>query len=87
MSKNSYMEKMGEKAKIASFHLGTLSIHKKNSVLSQFNQYLKINTNLILKENKKDIFFAKSKKINDSMIDRLRSVSYTHLTLPTNREV
>ncbi len=72
MSKSSYMEKMGEKAKIASFHLGTLSIHKKNSVLSQFNQYLKINTNLILKENKKDIFFAKSKKINDSMIDRLR---------------
>ena len=52
MSKSSYMEKMGEKAKIASFHLGTLSIHKKNSVLSQFNQYLKINTNLILKENK-----------------------------------
>ena len=32
MSKNSFMEKIGEKAKIASIDLSRLSIDKKNSV-------------------------------------------------------
>jgi len=72
MSKNLFMEKIGKKAKIASMNLSELNISKKNSVLKQFSQYLKINEQLILKENKKDIFYAKSKKIKDSMIDRLR---------------
>ena len=72
MPKNSYMEKIGKKAKIASFKLSALTIDKKNSVLKQFNQYLKINKKLILSANKKDISYAKSKKIRDSMIDRLK---------------
>ena len=72
MPKNLYMEKIGKKAKLASFNLSTLTIDRKNSVLKQFNQYLKANKKLILTANKKDISHARSKKIRDSMIDRLQ---------------
>ena len=72
MRKNLYMDKIGKKAKLASSNLSSLTINKKNSVLRQFNQYLKANEKLILNANKKDISGAKTKKIRDSMIDRLR---------------
>ena len=72
MANNSYMEIIGKKAKLASLNLSSLNIDKKNSVLKQFNQYLKTNEKLILRANKKDIFYAKSKKIKDSMISRLK---------------
>ena len=72
MSKNSFMEKIGEKAKLASLNLSRLNINKKNSVLKQFSQYLKANEQLILNANKKDVFNAKSKKIEKSMINRLK---------------
>ena len=72
MSKNLYMKKIGEKAKLASLNLSNLNIDKRNSVLKQFSQYLKANEKSILSANKKDIANAKSKKIKDSMIDRLK---------------
>jgi len=72
MSKNLYIEKIGKKAKIASLHLSNISIEKRNSVLKQFSQYLRANSQSILNSNKKDISNAKSKKIKDSMIDRLK---------------
>jgi len=72
MTKNLYMKKIGEKAKIASLNLSNISINKKNSVLKQFSHYLKTNEQLILNANKKDISNVKSKKIKDSMIDRLK---------------
>ena len=72
MSKNLYMKKIGEKAKLASLNLSKLNIDKRNSVLKQFSQYLKTNKKSILSANKKDISNAKSKKIKDSMIDRLK---------------
>ena len=71
-SKNLYMKKIGEKAKLASLHLSSLNIDKRNSVLKQFNQYLKKNSHSILNANKKDISNARSKKIKNSMIDRLK---------------
>jgi glutamate-5-semialdehyde dehydrogenase len=71
MSKNSFMEKIGKKAKFASLDLSKLNNNKKNSVLKKFSQYLKSNEQLILNANKKDISHAKSKKIKDSMINRL----------------
>ena len=71
MSKNSFMEKIGEKAKFASMNLSRLKISKKNAVLKQFSQYLKANEQPILNANKKDVSNAKSKKIRDSMINRL----------------
>ena len=72
MSKNSFMETIGEKAKFASLNLSRLNISKKNSVLKQFSHYLKANEQSILNANKKDITNAKSKKIKDSMIARLK---------------
>ena len=71
MPKNSYMEKIGKKAKLASLNLSSLNLDKKNAVLKQFNQYLKSNERSILNANKKDLSNAKSKKIGDSMINRL----------------
>jgi len=72
MTNNLYMKKIGEKAKNASLNLSNLSINKRNSVLKKFSHYLKTNEKLILNENNKDISNAKSKKIKDSMIDRLK---------------
>ena len=72
MSRNLYMEKLGEKAKLASLHLSSVNIKKRNSALKQFSQYLKTNTQIILKANKKDVSNAKSKNIKDNMIDRLK---------------
>ena len=72
MSNNLYMQKIGEKARIASQHLNELDIKKRNSVLKQFNQYLKTYSKSILSSNKKDILNAKSNNIKNSIIDRLR---------------
>jgi len=72
MSKNSFMKKIGKKARFASLNLSRLNISKKNSVLKQFSQYLKTNERSILNANKKDVSNAKSKKIKDSMINRLK---------------
>jgi len=66
------MNKIGKRAKIAALNLSNININKRNSVLKQFSQYLKINSKLILDSNKKDIFSARSKRIKDSMIDRLK---------------
>jgi len=72
MSKNLYMKKIGEKAKLASLHLSNINVNKRNSVLKQFSEYLKINSQSILNSNKKDVSNARSKKIKNSMIDRLK---------------
>ena len=72
MFKNLYIKKIGEKAKLASLHLSNVSIEKRNSVLKQYSQYLRINSKSILNSNKKDISNAKSKKVKNSMIDRLK---------------
>ena len=72
MSKNLYMKKIGERAKNASLHLSNIDINKRNAVLKQFSRYLKTNSQSILNSNKKDISNAKSKKIKESMIDRLK---------------
>ena len=72
MSKNLYMEKIGKRAKIASFNLSKLNINKRNSVLKKFNQYLKTKEKLILAANKKDLLNIKSKIIKESMIERLK---------------
>ena len=61
MSKNLYMEKIGKKAKLASLHLSNINIEKRNSVLKQFSQYLKTNSQLILSSNKK-IYIGQSLK-------------------------
>ena len=69
MLKNTYMKKIGIKAKIASNYLSKLNEKKRNAVLKQFCIYLNTYSKLILKENKKDITYAK--KIKSNMIERL----------------
>ena len=69
MYKNIYLEKIRKKAKIASKDLSNLSIKKRNAVLKQFCIYLKTYSKLILKENKRDMVYAKKNKSN--MIERL----------------
>ena len=66
------MEKIGEKARKASLHLSKMNIKKRNEVLKLFSKYLNVNSNLILHANKKDIFKAKSKKMRESIIQRLK---------------
>ena len=53
MNKNLYMNKIGEKAKIAALKLPTIDINKRNSVLKQYSRYLKTNYKSILKSNEK----------------------------------
>ena len=72
MIKNLYMNKIGRNAKIASLQISKISIERRNAVLKQFNRYLKTNSKSILISNKKDIINARTKKISDSMIDRLK---------------
>ena len=71
MNNSLYMNELGKKAKIASIKLSKTSIKKRNHVLKKFAEYLKINGELILKANKKDIRNAKSKKLKDYKIKRL----------------
>ena len=70
MKKNIYMEKIGRNAKIASNYLSTLNIKKKNDVLKDFSNYLKIYLKSILKANRYDIL--KSKKVKNNMLERLK---------------
>ncbi len=72
MSQNFYMNKIGEKAKIAATNLSKINIRRKNSVLKQFSQYLKSKEKMILKANNKDLFNARLKKIKNSSIERLK---------------
>jgi len=64
MTKNLYMENIGKKAVGAHASINNISILKKNSVLQTFRNYIKKNTKLILKANKKDLLAAKNNSIN-----------------------
>ena len=66
------MEKIGKKARKASLHLSEINIKKRNEILKLFSKYLHANLNSILHANKKDIFNAKSKKMRESIIQRLQ---------------
>ena len=55
MSRTLYMETIGRNASSSLTFMSNLSLIKKNSVLKLFSSYLKNNSKLILKENKKDL--------------------------------
>ena len=87
-----YLQKLGHAAYRASLYKVETKI--KNKVLLKFSYLLKKNASKILRQNNKDIKFAKIKNINKNLITRLEinktklnsiTVSYTHLTLPTNQ--
>ncbi len=64
-----YLQKLGEESYKAS--LEKVDTIKKNKVLLKFSYLLKKNINKILRQNKKDIKFAKIKNINKNLIARL----------------
>ena len=66
-----YLINIGLKSRSAFQKTLFADIKKKNLVLKNFNRLLKLESNIILKKNLKDLNLAKQKKIKDSMIDRL----------------
>lgn len=68
----SYIDTLGENAKVASRELVKLGTKKKNEVLTQVAKALIDHMDHILEENKKDIALAKENGISDVMVDRLR---------------
>ncbi len=66
-----YIEQLGKRAKKASYLLATAKTDLKNKALEYIAQELENNTELILKENKKDIDNAQQNGISGQMIDRL----------------
>ena len=69
MLKNLYMDKIGERAKLATASLSDLTFKKRNEVLRQYCIYLKAHTKSILDANKKD--FLRAKKNKNSVLQRL----------------
>ena len=49
----------------------SISSNKKNKVLKDFVKLIEINKNKIISENKKDIFYARGKKLKENLIQRL----------------
>ena len=63
---------MGKKARAAALNLALLSPEQKNSILKTMASGLRLNTEVIIKENDKDIKQAQQDNLSDAMIDRLR---------------
>ena len=66
---NHLLTNIGKKSKIA--FTKKLDSKKKNKVLKDYCQLIKQNKSLIIKENKKDIFFAYKKKLKENLVKRL----------------
>ena len=64
-----YLQKLGKESKKAT--LKKIDTKTKNKVLLKFSYLLKKNSNKILKQNQKDVKFAKLKNINKNLIARL----------------
>jgi len=62
---------MARDAKSASNSMKTAGTNKKNSALTEIAQALKENKGELLKENAKDVSFAKEKGLSKALIDRL----------------
>ncbi|WP_297631671.1 glutamate-5-semialdehyde dehydrogenase [uncultured Clostridium sp.] len=65
------LEKMGAKAKEASYILGNLSTTEKNNALLKMADALIDNSEFIINENEKDLGKAREKGTSESMLDRL----------------
>jgi len=62
---------MGKNAREAALQLSLLSSDEKNKILTTMAKGIRLNTNTIIEENKKDIEDAKKEGLSDAMIDRL----------------
>lgn len=67
-----YIEQLGKNALQAKRKIATASTGEKNKILETIAQVLLANSDVILKENEKDIANARENGISETMVDRLR---------------
>jgi glutamate-5-semialdehyde dehydrogenase len=72
MSVESIIIQMATDAKSASRQIAKCSSNKKNEVLLKLADKIKQQAQYLKDENKKDLLWAKEKKLSDAMIDRLK---------------
>ncbi len=65
------MQEFLQKAKDASNIIANLNGELKNKILNQMANFLEENSNLIIKENAKDLIYAKENNLSEAMVDRL----------------
>ena len=89
-----YVKVINQKSKNAFDKISRSSFKDRNLAILNTSLIIKQKQEEILQANKIDIENAKQKNLTDAFVDRLflndkriNAVSYTHLTLPTNREV
>ena len=75
------------KAQASKQVIATLDGKTKNRILNQMAEALLQKSAFIVEENNKDMAEGRKNNLESSLLDRLLSVSYTHLTLPTKRIV
>jgi len=63
---------MGKKARAAALKLSTLSTETKNLILKTMASGLRLNEELIIRENKKDLAAAEENGLSSAMLDRLK---------------
>ncbi len=68
---NDYLERLGQKAKNASYQLASLNAQQKNQLLTSVAKALTLARDEILAANQKDIEAAKDNGLSNALIDRL----------------
>jgi len=68
----SYIEQLGEGAKLASRNISLASFSQRNEFLKRLSEELSNSKKIILKANQKDLVEAANKGLSESLLDRLR---------------
>ena len=72
MNTQSYIEQLGEGAKLASRNVSLSSLSQRNEFLKRLSEELSNSEKIILKANQKDLVEAAGKGLGESLLDRLR---------------
>ena len=72
MDTQSYIEQLGEGAKLASRNISLASFSQRNEFLKRLSEELSNSKKIILKANQKDLVEAANKGLSESLLDRLR---------------
>ena len=73
MDTQSYIEQLGEGAKLASRNISLASLSRRNEFLKRLSEELSNSRKkIILKANQKDLVEAENKGLSESLLDRLR---------------
>ena len=72
MDTQSYIEQLGEEAKLASRSISLASLSQRNEFLKRLSEELSSSKKIILKANQKDLVEAANNGLSESLLDRLR---------------